>query len=354
MHSNSAERRGRVWIGVLVGFLLIFQAGANFGAKDRPIKDLTKIVGADDCGECHKAEVAVWRETKHAKSYLLLPRTKETKEIADKMGVKRLKSESACLACHFTSLEQDGKIKPIAGISCESCHSPASEWVKIHGDFGGKKVTREMETSEHKAQRLAKIKATGMIRPSEIYRLAENCYQCHLVANEKLINVGGHKPGIDFELVSWSQGEVRHNFSRSEGKKNDEASPERKRILYLIGQLLDFEYSLRGLASATENAKYSETMARRTKAAMAKLEDIKKLAAIPELSEILSATQSLSLRPNNEALLTEAAEKIATAAQKVAATADGHKLSAMDQLIPKTDKYKGTVVDKPEEGTLGK
>jgi len=88
-----------------------------------------------------------------------MPRKKKAKEIAGKMGIKRMKKDSACLTCHFTSGFKKGKIKAIAGISCESCHSPAKDWIKIHGNYGGKKVTKKMETPEHKTKRLAAMKA---------------------------------------------------------------------------------------------------------------------------------------------------------------------------------------------------
>ena len=149
-----------------------------------------------------------------------------------------MKRDSDCLTCHFTAKIIEGKEKVISGISCESCHGPAAKWVKIHGDYGGKKVKKDMETPEHKAERLAKIEEAKMIRPQNLYRVAENCYQCHTVPNEKLVNVGGHKPGSNFELVSWSQGEVRHNFFNSDNKENRKASPEKKTTHVYCGTCL--------------------------------------------------------------------------------------------------------------------
>ena len=86
--------------------------------------DVEKVVGADECGECHKKEVESWRQTRHYKTFNELARTKEAKEITKKLGIKRLKRESDCLTCHFTSMDKDGKVAPVSGISCESCHSP--------------------------------------------------------------------------------------------------------------------------------------------------------------------------------------------------------------------------------------
>ncbi len=341
---------GRVWVSILLGLILFLGGGPEFGAREVPDKGLPKIVGPGDCGECHKAEVYAWRESKHSKTFKALPRKKKAKEIAGKMGIKRMKKESDCLSCHFTEGYKKGKLKAIAGISCESCHSPAKDWIKVHGYYGGKKVTREMEPPEHKAQRLAKMKAAGMIRPSEIYRLAENCFQCHTVPNEKLVNVGGHKAGSEFELVSWSQGEVRHNFFHAKGKKNEEASPQRKRMLYVVGRSLDLEYSLRGLAKATKDGKFATSMEKRVQGAIGKLKESHSLAPLPEIKEILATAGAVELKANNEAALLAAADKIAALARKLADTADGSKLAALDQVIPKADKYKG----KPSPGKPGK
>ena len=80
-----------------------------------------------------------------------------------------------------------------------------------------------------------------MIRPSSLYRLAKNCYSCHVVPQEDLVNKGGHPAGSAFELVSWSQGEVRHNTWHSKGKENVPASAARKRMLYLVGLGVELE-----------------------------------------------------------------------------------------------------------------
>src|SRR5206468_4857753 len=107
------------------------------------------------------------------------------------------------------------------GISCESCHGAAADWNLAH-------------SNKDDPDRLKKAEKLGMIRPTNFYRVAANCFQCHTVPEEKLVNVGGHKAGSEIELVTWTQGEVRHNLQRSNGKKNEEAPPERRRMLYIV------------------------------------------------------------------------------------------------------------------------
>ncbi len=344
---------GRIWMCLIVGLALYFGGGMANAASDASQMDVSKIMGPEECGECHKSEVQAWQGSHHFKTFKALVRKKEAKEIAGKMGIKRMKKDSACLSCHFTvGKNKKGKVKPIAGISCESCHSPSKEWVKVHGDCGftdeKKKIPCDKEAPEHKAQRLAKMESAGMIRPATLYRLAKNCFQCHTVPNEKLVNVGEHTPGSKFELVTWSQGEVRHNFIQSKGKKNEAASPERKRVLYVVGQVLDLEFSFRNLAKATENGKFADSMAKRVMAATGKVKEIQGLVPLPELKEVLAATEGLDLKPNNQSNLEGAANKIGTAAQKLAENQDGTKLAALDKTIP--TKYKG----EPGKGAPGK
>lgn len=299
------------------------------------------VMGPEECGECHKAEVSAWRETKHFKGFRDLTRSKEAREISKKMNIRRLKSESLCLNCHFTSQAKGSRDSAIAGVSCESCHSGAKNWIKVHQDFGGKDVKKAAETPQHRQERLAKIKAAGMIRPSEIYRLASNCFQCHTVPYEKLVNVGGHTPGSEFDLVAWSQGEVRHNYTASQGKSNAEASPNRKRVLFLVGKAVELEYNLRGVAKATQKDTYGVKMARRAKGAMDAFKKIAGLVSAPEIKDILSAFEGVKLKLNNEKELLEAAGKIGRAAEKLGSNHDGSQWSALDPMIPKADKYKG-------------
>ncbi|MBT7857257.1 MAG: hypothetical protein HN720_10055, partial [Nitrospinaceae bacterium] len=170
--------------------------------------------------------------------------------------------------------------------------------------------------------------------------LAANCFQCHTVPFEKLVNVGGHTPGSKFELVSWSQGEVRHNFVASQEKSNVEASPKRKRVLFMVGKAVELEYNLRGVAKATKKNTYAVKMARRAKAAMDTFKKVAGAVSTPEVKEILAVAASVKLKLNNEAALLAAADKISKSAQKLAASYDGGNWAALDSMIPK--KYQGT------------
>ena len=57
--------------------------------------DPAKVLGPDVCGECHKDAIALWKDTKHSSTFSKLPRTDKAREIANKMGIKRIKGITA-------------------------------------------------------------------------------------------------------------------------------------------------------------------------------------------------------------------------------------------------------------------
>lgn len=323
----------RLYLLVIFGMALALPAGAQ------NVMDHTKIVGPDECGECHKETVAYWKQTHHFKTFREMPKRKEASEIAKKMGLKRIKAGSICLDCHFTTTQAGDKRDAIAGISCESCHAPAKGYLKLHSEFSGKKKNTESEAE--RVKRWADSDAAGMIRPQALYTIAKNCFGCHTVPQEKLVNVGGHPAGSSFELVSWSQGEVRHNVWYNEGKANPEASAERKRMMYIVGLAVELETALRAVGKATAKADYAVKMAKRAKRAQKRFDKVAAALSQAEIGAIAAAGKSAKLKLNNGAALNAAADKVAAATKKLAASQDGSAFGAIDGLIPKADKFKG-------------
>ena len=292
--------------------------------------DPAKIMGAENCNECHAPMVEAWKLTHHYATFNSMHRTPEAKDISAKLGIRRIKDESLCLKCHYTDKPDDsGKVAPVSGVSCESCHGAAKDWIKVHN-------------AKDDPDRLVKAEKLGMLRPSNYYHVAANCFSCHTVPEEKLVNVGGHKVGSDFELVSWLSGEVRHNLQKSAGKVNEEIPVERRRMLYVSGRALDLEYSLRGLAVATEDGVYSKAMLARVNAAKDRLEEISKATNLPEVKKMLAAVNAADLKPGNAAPINKMADAIGEITSGFSKSQDGSKLAAVDSLIPGPDKYKGT------------
>jgi Cytochrome c554 and c-prime len=320
----------------LCGLLIFF----GFPADGTVASDVAKIVGPNACSECHKQEAEAWKGTHHFKTFRELPRRKEANEIAEKMGVQRIRSESLCLTCHYTVQEKENKKQAIAGISCESCHSAGEDWIKVHSQFSGK--TEKSETKAEAEVRWKLAESKGMIRPSSLYRLAKNCYGCHVVPQEDLVNKGGHPAGSAFELVSWLQGEVRHNTWHSKGKENVPASAARKRMLYLVGLGVELETGIRAVSRATARKPYAFQMAKRVDSARKQLAAAAKAAPnVPEIAKMVEYAYSAGLKLNNERFLTVAADGISKLLASITEKYDGSTMAGLDSLIPGPEKFKG-------------
>jgi hypothetical protein len=182
-----------------------------------------------------------------------------------------------------------------------------------------------------------------MIRPSALYQLAKNCLSCHVVPQEDLVNKGGHPAGSAFELVSWSQGEVRHNTWHSKGKENVPASAARKRMLYLVGLGVELETGIRAVSHATARRLYAFAMAKRVDRARKQLAAAAKAAPnVPEIAKMVEYAYSAGLKLNNERFLTAAADGVSKLLASITEKYDGSTMAGLDNLIPGPDKYKGT------------
>lgn len=301
------------------------------------VDDPAKTIGpgkGTGCGECHGNELLAWQTSAHARGFEELHRSARAKEIAEKLGVKRVKRGAACADCHYTLALQDKGPEPVAGISCESCHGPGKDWAKVH-------------SNKDDPQRLAKAEELGMVRPHRVYELAARCFACHTVPDERVVNVGGHAAGGDIELVSWSQGEVRHGFLRGQGKTNAEAGAELRRRLYVVGRLVEIEMGLRALGKATTDGPYAKAAAARIEAARGHAGAIAGAlgdgpAGAP-VRDALAALDGLELTPGNAHALAAAAGKVEAAARRFSGEQDGSKLGALDALIPGPEALKGKV-----------
>lgn len=304
------------------------------------LRDPTKILGADSCTKCHEKEMIQWQMTPHFATFDTLHRKPEAKAIADRLGLGSIKRNDTCMACHYTQQQVDSRVRVISGVSCESCHGAAKDWIALHNDYGGPNATKEAETPEHRQKRIADSVAHGMNNPANLYLIARQCLSCHTTPNEQLVNVGGHAAGSpEFELVAWSQGMVRHNFLNT-GAINAAATPAELRVMYVVGVMADLEASLRATASATTKAPFGIASAQRAAKLKQKLFDIGKLISNPEVDDALQAALAVPLQLNQREKLLAAADAVGKAASSFATTVDGNTLAALDPLLPTPDQYK--------------
>lgn len=299
--------------------------------SQKPLKtDPAKVLTFNKCGNCHKQAVEVWKKTPHHNTFKQLHKRPRAKSIVKKMGLKgSIKRNGFCARCHYTQQESRGRAKAISGVSCESCHGASKDWVNIHND-----------RTVDRMKRLTEASSKGMYNTEDIYQIAQNCYQCHSVGDEKLVNVGGHKAGSDnFEIVKWSQGMVRHNFVRGNNTTNAKSSINRLRVMFVTGAMLDLEYALRGVAKATQKGPYYDAKMARTNIAYKRLLAVNtKSGGIPEIQTLLTLFKKLNF--NNKNNLNQAANFITLQARKFTQNHDGSKLAALDVALPKESDYK--------------
>ena len=331
-------RRDFAVSGALLGAMFLIGAVSfQAAAADR--------VGPERCGECHKLEFKAWNETTHG----TLLSDSEDDEVLEKseaipeaLGIDDIETDPSCVGCHFSYYVDDDQEEQLTSVDCESCHGAASGWVDQHSDYGSKDgapVERARdEDPAHRTKRLADAKASGMLRPAEIVSVTSNCLSCHTGPGEKIVNLGGHTPGSDSELVSWLGGEVRHNFHRTDQGANAKITPERKRQLYVVGRALELEYALRGLAGATKSGSYLDAMVSRVNGAKAHLEAAKAKQALAQIDAMLTAIANVKLAAGNEGAANVAADRVHRAAVDFAAAHDGAALGSIDSLIPNDAK----------------
>lgn len=124
-----------------------------------------KYVGAAKCKMCHNAEdkgkqYAKWSESMHSKAFETL-KGEEALKIGKTKGIADPSKDPKCLKCHSTASSVaanllDG-ITVEEGVSCESCHGPASAYKAMN-------VMKDINLA----------KSSGLIIPDE-----KVCVGCH-------------------------------------------------------------------------------------------------------------------------------------------------------------------------------
>jgi len=308
--------------------------------------DPEAVISTNTCAECHEDAVDVWKESKHFASYRNFHKTKEAKEIALELGMdpKKIKrADSLCADCHYTKGVKNNRVKPIAGISCQSCHGAAKDWVELHNDYGGPSIKASTESPAHKQQRFADMHAAGMVYPANLYGLANNCFQCHLIANPDLINNTSHPTSSDFDLVDRSQSDIRHYQAADSSKKSK---------LAIAGLTAQMVQSLKALATATPGDRFSDEMTATAQTASANLIRLSKQLDDPNLQVLASQLQNINIRAGDKSLLKTSAAiaEQAVALVGVEGSVSQRKTLAVIDVKPKPKVARKVDVKKVKEG----
>lgn len=152
----------------MVGVLCVpvaLGAGETF-----PHCDPAKVVSADACVRCHGREAAVWQKLAHHRSFDTLHRSPQAKAIAQRLGVTSVKRSGECVQCHYTSMHAGGETRLVAGVSCESCHGAAKDWIDVHGNYGGLNGAKSQDTADRQRLRREQSIQLGMRNPRDPIR----------------------------------------------------------------------------------------------------------------------------------------------------------------------------------------
>lgn len=297
--------------------------------------DPHQVIGPEACAECHDVETGIWEETHHSITYESMPDSDDGASIAEKLGIDDVVEAELCQTCHLTLQADGGSPEVIAGVSCESCHGAGKDWSEVH--------SKEDKTEEEKMTLWAESEAAGMIRPGNVYAFAKNCLNCHIVAQEELVNVGGHKAGSDFNLVTWSQGEVRHNtFTTPE---NNAASPERQQLMAVLGLAAELEAGMTALKSVeTPDGEYATALLTRLNRAKSEVAEMAGKVSSSDVQALHTAVAELTFNaPMDATTADQAIAAVSSAAQAI--NKSDADLSGLEALIANFGDYMGDAVE---------
>ncbi len=183
-----------MWILRLVAFLSVFTLCLLFRGAARA--DSTgRFFGNPSCASssCHgggagKDQCAVWlKKDFHSRAHAILG-TARALRIADELSIPDPGKDLRCTVCHsplagLPAVRFAKGAKPDTGVSCESCHGPAEQWLRFH--------TRQDVTHEQRV-------AAGLREMRDLSGRANVCVACHLNIDPALVRAG--HPEMFFEL----------------------------------------------------------------------------------------------------------------------------------------------------------
>ena len=153
-------------------------------------------------------EYSIWiAQDKHARSFNVLSNVVSSR-MGRILGIGRPDQAAKCLVCHalYVASERQARSFELSdGVSCESCHGPASGWLGAH--------TIKDWPHEKSVQ-------LGMYDLQNYQHRAERCLTCHVGTTEKYVDhemiAAGH-PDLTFELDTFSSQMPRHwKYSQDE------------------------------------------------------------------------------------------------------------------------------------------
>lgn len=173
-----------------------------------------KFLGANSCASssCHgggganQNQFLVWSlKDFHSQRPPATLVTARAKQIADALDIKDPTADARCTVCHAPLHEvpenlRGDNFKISEGVSCESCHGTAENWLRAH--------TRHDWTRADRT-------AAGMRDLQNLYVRANVCVACHQNVDTDILTAG--HPELIFELDGQSVTEPKHWSAEKNG-----------------------------------------------------------------------------------------------------------------------------------------
>jgi Zn-finger protein len=209
---------------VLAILFLFVPTPRIFAQETPPTVSAPKFLGSQSCSasSCHggagekSKQYTIWstHDFHHARPYATLE-TARSERLAEVLKIANPAQSARCTICHapFATVPTERLGHDVAvteGVSCESCHGPAENWIRSH--------TRPDYTH---ADRIA----AGMRDVRNLYVRANTCVACHQNIDPE-IRAAGH-PELIFEMDGQSATMPRHW-----SKTADKPGPQ----IWLVGQ----------------------------------------------------------------------------------------------------------------------
>jgi hypothetical protein len=193
-------------------------------------------------------EYSTWVvQDKHARAFAVLTNPMATR-MGKILGIEKPDTEPQCLACHALSVPEADRARTFDstdGVSCESCHGPASNWLGPHTTRGW---THERSI------------AAGMRDLRDPARRAENCLACHLGSVDKAVDhemiAAGH-PDLYFELASFTAAMPRH-WREHAGDDRTKEDPLADVRMLVAGQAVQLREQLQRVARNAQGKAWPE------------------------------------------------------------------------------------------------
>ena len=245
-----------------LGIIAAVSAG-GVGESSAPNQATPQYLGAGSCSAsaCHNAgfahrptrgEYDFWiTRDPHARAYEVLFQER-SRSIQKAMNAARpAHQDQRCLGCHVAPEYREAQPPTRAlhfktdGVSCESCHGPASQWINEH------------HLDAWRTRSVAEKKARGMNDTRSISGRAQVCVVCHVGAPGMEVDhdliAAGH-PRLHFELAAFHAHMPRH----WPDAKDRDGVPDFDARLWAAGQVASAHAALTLLAKRDASTAWPE------------------------------------------------------------------------------------------------